>query len=163
MPLQYICRENKKAVRTPQPNLLDEYTKQAPLKREASTINAAEVHTYLVNFTSGNQVAESRMQVHQAQRYSRLDFIALKEYYKGVGINAADVIHTEKILETLFYSGEKKPYMWWDKFEHELTSLFNTIDQKERRQIYSNSMKLRMLVKNVNVDFLQKHKGFNFF
>ena len=49
--------------------------------------------------------------------------------------------------------------MWWDKFEFELTSSFTSFDLKERRSFYSDQMKLRMLLKKVNADFLQHTKA----
>ena len=42
----------------------------------------------------------------------RLDFIALKNHYEGVGVHAIDIVKSDKIVQYLFYSGEKKPHMW---------------------------------------------------
>jgi hypothetical protein len=42
-----------------------------------------------------------------AENNGRQDFIALQEHYEGVGVNALDVTKANRILETLFYSGEK--------------------------------------------------------
>ena len=43
--------------------------------------------------------------------------MALKERYEGVGIHAFDIIEVEAIIIDLFYSGEKFPLMYWEKFE----------------------------------------------
>ena len=78
--------------------------------------DAAEVHTYIINFTSGNPVAEAKT-VHNFQKNDRrLYSIALKNYYEGVVIHAVEIVKAEKILQDLFYSGEKKPHMWWEEF-----------------------------------------------
>ena len=44
--------------------------------------------------------------------------------------------------------------MWWDEFEKKLTMAFVTYDKREKRQVYSNEMKLRILCQKVNADFL---------
>ena len=45
--------------------------------------------------------------------------------------------------------------MWWDEFERRLTIYFNMYDKKEKRQVYSDEMKLRILCRKVNADFLE--------
>ena len=35
----------------------------------------------------------------------RLDFIALRDHYEGIGANSKESIFADKILKTLFYSG----------------------------------------------------------
>ena len=49
--------------------------------------------------------------------------------------------------------------MWWSKFENELTTTFTTYYLKEGRVVHSNEMKLRILAKKVNADFLQSSKA----
>ena len=46
----------------------------------------------------------------------RLDLIALKIHYKGVGVHAIDIVKSDNIIQDLFYSREKKPHMGWDEF-----------------------------------------------
>ena len=70
-------------------------------------MDAAEVHTYLVNFTSGNSITEVKMLPHSHENNGRLDFKALKEYYEGVGVNSINVIKAEETLKNLFYAGER--------------------------------------------------------
>ena len=41
----------------------------------------------------------------------RLDFIALREHYEGVGINSIKIIKADKTIESLFFAEEKKPDM----------------------------------------------------
>ena len=40
---------------------LKKYVKQAPLYGESFTMDSAEVHTYLVNLTSGNNTVKVKM------------------------------------------------------------------------------------------------------
>ena len=115
----------------PQTDILDEYVLQAPLNGEAFKTDASEVHTYLTKFITGNSTAEAKIQANLAQKNGRLDYFALRDHYEGIGINAVDILKADHTLESLFYSGEKKPHMWWDKFESELTSVFTTYDKKE--------------------------------
>ena len=89
----------------------------------------------------------------------RKDFRSLKEHYEGIGINAVNVIKAKEIIRALYYSGEKKPHMWCDGFEKRLNYAFNTCDKKEKRQVYSNDMKLRILTKKIGADFLQAMKA----
>ena len=53
---------------------------------------AAEVHTYIIKLTSGNPVSEAKM-IHNAHKNDGiLDFIALKNHYEGVGMDAYSFI-----------------------------------------------------------------------
>ena len=155
VPLSYICRPNENPVVDPNADFIDDYVNRAPLEGEAFRIDASEVHTYITNFTSGNSTAESKLLANSNCNNGRLDFIALKEHYEGVGINAVEIIKADKTLDTLFYSAEKKPHMWWDKFERLLTRAFQIYDKKEGREVSSEEMKLRKLCSKINADFLQ--------
>jgi hypothetical protein len=81
----------------------------AALDCEAFSIDSADVHTFIVNFIIGNDTAETKIQAYKGQNNGQLDFIALREHYEGVGLHALDITKAETILNTLFYSGEKKP------------------------------------------------------
>ena len=60
--------------------------------------NAAKVHTYISKFTLVNTVTEDKM-VHNDQRnYGRLNFIALKNYYEGVGVYVIDIVKANNII-----------------------------------------------------------------
>jgi hypothetical protein len=85
--LKYICRTNNAPDPTPNSDFLDDYVSIAALLEDgkAFTIDAADVHTFIVNFISGNETAEAKIQAHEAQNNGRLDYIALKEHYEGVG------------------------------------------------------------------------------
>ena len=49
--------------------------------------------------------------------------------------------------------------MWWDEFEVQLNFAFTAYARSEGRDIYSESMKLRILTKKVNADFLSHTKA----
>ena len=83
IPLSYIYRPVSTIVPTTgYGDCIDEYVDKSTLTGPAYLTNAAEVHTYIIKFTSGNSVAESKM-VHNSQKNDgRLDFIALKNHYE---------------------------------------------------------------------------------
>ena len=129
--LSYICRPQNVTVLPKYPDFTDEYVDRAPLAGLAFDTDAATVYTYIVKFTSGNAMAEAKMIAHASENNGRLDFIALQSHYEGVGVKAINIVQADKVLTDLFYSGEKKPRMWWDKFERQLTDAFNTYERHE--------------------------------
>ena len=46
--------------------------------------------------------------------------------------------------------------MWWDKIESSLRTAFTVYARKEGRAVHSNGMKLIILLKKVNANFLQQ-------
>jgi hypothetical protein len=132
----------------------DYYVSMAALDGEAFSIDSGDVHAFIVNFTVGNATAETKIQAYEGQNNGRLDFIALREHYEGVWLHALDITKAETIINTLFYSGEKKPHMWWEEFEKPLISAFTIFNQREGRIVHSDEMKLRMLQNKVQADFL---------
>jgi uncharacterized membrane protein YgcG len=153
-PLAYIIRVNDAPDPTPHPNFLDDYISMAPLAGEAFTIDAAEVHTYVVKFTAGNETAEAKIQAFNGENNGRVDVRALVDHYEGVGMHAIDIIKAEKTLKDLFYAGEKKPHMWWEEFEKQLSMAFTIIERREQRMVYSDQQKLRILSGKITADFL---------
>ena len=97
-------------------DLINEYVDRAPLTGQAYQADAVEVHIYIVKFTPGKSLAEINLVPHAEHNNGRLDFIALKNHYKGVEVHAINILHNEKVLQDLLYIGEKKPHMWWEKF-----------------------------------------------
>ena len=91
-------------------------------------LDAADVHTYLVSFTTKNSTAENKLMPHLLQNNGRLDYQTLKDHYEGVGANATLITKTEKDIESLFYAGEEKAHMWWEEFKTRLTVAFVTVD-----------------------------------
>jgi hypothetical protein len=157
-PLSYVCQKNEHQILDPNVDFLDDYVNRAPLRGEAFVIDAAEVHIYIQSFIAGNETAEAKILGHANENNGRLDFLALKEHYEGVGANSKELLFANKILETLFYSGEKRPHMWWEEFEKQLTKAFTIYKKCKGREVYSDLHKLRILTCKVNADFLQATK-----
>jgi hypothetical protein len=144
---------------TPQPDFIDEYINCAPLQGEAYAIDSAQVYTFLASFVVGNPQAETKIQAINDTSNGREAFMSLLHHYEGVGVYAVDIAQAEKVISSLFYSGEKRPHMWWDEFERQLIFAYATMDKKEGRSVYSEDMKLRHLMEKVNADFLGSIKG----
>ena len=87
---------------------------KTPLVGQEFTTDAAEVHTYIVGFNSVNTVAEAKMVAHSAENNGRFDLMSIKDHYEGVSVHTVNAVQADKVLNDLFYSGEKKPKMWWD-------------------------------------------------
>ena len=81
-------------------------------------------------------MAEAKLIQNTYKNDFLLDFIALKKHYEGVGVRAIDILKADKIIQYLFYSGEKKPHMRWDEFERQLIDAFNTYDWHEKRSVH---------------------------
>ena len=107
-------------------DFIDEYVDKAPLIGRSFTTNFAEVHTYILRFTSGNTAAETNMVAHAAENNGSIEFMAIKYHNEGVGMHAVNSAQADKSLNDLFYSGENKPHRWWEEFERQLTNAFNT-------------------------------------
>ena len=103
IPLAYICRDNEAPIVDSGANMLEDYKNRAPLNGEAFGIDAAEVHTYIIKFISGNTVAEARVLQYNELQNGHTDFIALRDHYEGVGINSVDIVKAVKILDSLYY------------------------------------------------------------
>ena len=65
VPLKYIIRVNDLLDLTSNKDFLDNYVNNATLMGEAFTIDASEVHTFIVNLISHNEEAESVIKVHK--------------------------------------------------------------------------------------------------
>ena len=76
----------------------------------------------------------------------RATFKALVAKYEGTGIMAISLQKAENTIQTLFYSGEKRPHMWWDKFVTELNAAYTAKDRHKGRQCYTNAEKLKHMV-----------------
>ena len=92
VPLSYICREYDEAAQhDPDMDFMENYINQAPLYGDTINIDAAEVHIYLIKFTSGNDTADIKMLPNAASKNEKLDYRALQEHYEGIGVNAINV------------------------------------------------------------------------
>ena len=157
-PLSNVCRRDDALLTVPNVEFMDDYVNRAPLSGEAFIIDATEVHIYIQSFISGNEMAEAKILPHASEINGRLDFITLKEHYKGVDANSKELIFADKTLETLLYTGEKPPHMWWEEFEKLLTKSFTIYERYEGRHVYSNLHKIHILICKVDADFLKSIK-----
>ena len=159
VPLKYICRNKDEADLTPNNDFLDDYVAMAPLEGDSYAIDTVQVHPFLVNFVSGNDTAEAKIQGLRRPNDGREAYKRLVEHYEGVGIHAVDIREADEVLRSLFYAGEKPPHMWWAEFEKRLTRAFNAYVKHEGRIVHSDSMKIRMLVDKIKSDFLTPTKA----
>jgi hypothetical protein len=139
----------EEAVETPNKDCLDDYVAMAPLEGNSFAIDTMQVNTFLVNFVSGNDNAEAKVQGLQQQSDGWEAFKWLVEHDKGVGIHAIDICEADEVIWSL----------WWAEFEKRLTRAFNAYDKGEGRIVYSNSMKIRMLIDKIKADFLTPTKA----
>ena len=146
------------AVQNTYANFLDKYATKALLQGRAFDRDASKVHSYIICFISENNVAEQKVLPFKDDNNGRLDFIALRDFYEGVGANARATLSAEADLQDMFYAGEKPPQMWWDEFEIRLTNAFTVADKEAGRQVHMDEMKLRLLNRKVRADFLSTIK-----
>ncbi len=140
--------------------MLDDYVSSESLTGNAYAIDTVQVHTFLLNFVTGNDTAEAKIQGLSRPYDGREAFKRLVEHYEGVGIHAIDIREADEVLKTLFYGGEKPPHMWWSEFEKRLTRAFNAFVRREGQIVHSDSMKkIRMLVDKIKADFLTPMKA----
>ena len=112
----------------PTGDFLEDYMQNAPLQGEAYLMDCNQVATYITSFIVDNIEAESKIQTIANPADGRAIFLCLNEHYAGSGIYANDVTKAEVILKSLFYSGEKKPHMWWEEFKRKLLWAYATMD-----------------------------------
>jgi hypothetical protein len=159
IPLKYICCEKDEPGMTTNEDFLDDYIDRAPLEGDSYAIDSVQVHTFLVNFVSGNDTAEAKIQGLQRPNDCREAFKRLIEHYEGVGIHAVDIREADEVIRTFFYAGEKPPHMWWAEFEKQLTQAFNAYVKREGRIVHSDAMKIRALLDKIKADFLTPTKA----
>ena len=121
--VSYLCIPINVQAKSVYKNFIDKYVDKTPLVGQEFTTDAAEVHTYIVRFTSSNTVTETKMLAHGAENDGRLYLISLKDHYKGVGVNEVNEVQADKVMSNFFNYGENKPHMWWDEFEMQLTDV----------------------------------------
>ena len=83
-------------------NFIYEYVDKAPLVGHSFATDAEEVHTYIVRFTSGNTVTDAKMVAHAAENNVCINFMALKDHYKVVGVHAVNSVQANKVLNDFF-------------------------------------------------------------
>ena len=161
VPLSYIIRSEEGPAPADDPSVdyLENYIRRANLNGNSYDTDNLEVHTYITHFIAGNSVAEAKVTAHGQINDGRADFIALRDHFEGIGINAHEIQKAQSVITGLYYSGEKKPHMWWAEFEKEMARAFAVYDKVEGRQVHSDQMKLRILLPKISADFLKQTKA----
>ena len=149
LPLSYLCRHTNVQVKDIYNYFINEYVDKLALVGHAFTTDKAKVYTYILRFTSGNTVAETKMVAHAAENKFRLDFMALKDSYEVIGVHTVNVVKSNRVLDDFFYSDENKSHMWWGEFERQITKAFNTYNNLEKKSVCLNDMRLRILNRNI--------------
>ena len=88
------------------------------------------VATIFKGLLVSNLTANAKIQSIVDQNDGRLMFTTLSEHYVGSGLFANDITRANSIIETIFYTGEKPPHMWWDKFKADLEWAYNKVQSK---------------------------------
>ncbi|CAJ1938459.1 unnamed protein product [Cylindrotheca closterium] len=125
----------------------------------AFIVDNKQVLALLNKFIMGCSEAEMVIQALNTTTDGRAAFFALKAFYEGEGIFAHDVMAAENIIATLFYAGEKRPAMYWLKFEKILNNAYATRHHKYGRVMYTDVMKLQSLQQRIKADFLSQTKA----
>ena len=112
VPLSSVIRETENPVIRNNIEFIDDYIDRATLQGEVFAADAAEVHRYIVNLIAGNATAENKILPYLAEKNGRKGHLALKQHYEGVGAHAKALVEAENDIQSLFYTGEKRPHMW---------------------------------------------------
>ena len=158
IPLKYVIRENENPDPTPNVDFLDDYVMNAPLNGASFATDSAIVHTYLINLIAQNTEAEAIVKLYETDRNGRKDWTALKLHYEGQGMYSTDIAAAENDIDNLFYSGERPPQMDWSMFERRLNVAFHVYQKREGREVFSDAMKLRTLIKKIRCEWLKPIK-----
>jgi hypothetical protein len=159
IPLKYVCRDRDEPDPRANDDFLDDYVAMAPLGGDSYAIDTVQVHTFLLNFVSRNDTAETKIQGLTRPNDGRDAFKRRVEHYEGVGIHAIDIREADKVIKNLFYAGEKPAHMWYSEFEKRLTRAFNAYVKREGRVVHSDFIKIRMLIDKIKADFLTPTKA----
>ena len=151
----HIVQDNDNIITVAEAKMMDDYAKRALLIGKAFNADASEVHTYIVNFISGNEIAESKILAIAGKSNGRFNFKVLQDYYEGVRINSIVIKEADKVIKNLQYTRERCLVMLLDKFKRRLTMSCNMHGKKKKHQVYSDKMKLRILCWKVNTYFLE--------
>ena len=102
VPFNYLCIPTNVQAKAVYKDFIDECVDKAPLAGQVFTTDAAEGHTYIVRFTSGNTIAEAKMVAHTAENNGHINFIALKDHYERFGVHTVNAVKTDKVLNNFF-------------------------------------------------------------
>lgn len=155
-PLSYIIRDVPNPNPAPTGDFLLDYENNAPLNGPAFNEDNNMVATIVKSLMVSNLTANAKIQSIVDQNNGRLMYTTLSDHYVGTGLFANDITRANTIIETIFYTGEKPPHMWWDKFKADLEWAYNKVQTKaaQGRIVYTEEDKLRKLPDRIKADFL---------
>jgi hypothetical protein len=133
-----------------------DYENNAPLQGAVFNEDNNMVATIIKGLLVSNLTCNAKIQSIVDQNDGRLMYTTLRDHYVGSGLFANDITRANTIIETIFYTGEKPPHMWWDKFKADLKWAYNKIQTKATvgRIVYTEEDKLRKLPDRIKADFL---------
>jgi hypothetical protein len=133
-----------------------DYENNAPLQGAVFNEDNNMVATIIKGLLVSNLTCNAKIQSIVDQNDGRLMYTTLRDHYVGSGLFANDITRANTIIETIFYTGEKPPHMWWDKFKADLEWAYNKIQTKATvgRIVYTEEDKLRKLPDRIKADFL---------
>jgi hypothetical protein len=106
IPLRRVCRDKDEVdITVENEDFLDNYVASAPLEGNLYAFGTVQEHTFKLNFVTGNDTAEAKIQGLSRPNDGRKAFKRLTEHYEGVWIYATDIREAEKVIKTLFYGG----------------------------------------------------------
>ena len=95
VPLKYIIRDNDFSNLTPNKDFFDDYANKARLQGEPFTIDASELHKFVVNLIAQNEEAESVIKINEEEINGRKDCKSLKYHYEGMGVYSNGITKAE--------------------------------------------------------------------
>ena len=156
IPLAYVVRRTAIPPAIPIVGpVLDTYIENAPLMGEVFTSDAQSVNTLILTFITEYPEVESIVRT-ATQDDGRMAYLSMVSRFEGVGALSVELLEAEKVIKDLFYSGEKPPTMYWEKFEKDLKYSYAIIDRRAGQIVHDDESKLRSLVnERIRADFLK--------
>mmetsp|Transcript_20481 Transcript_20481/g.48185 ORF Transcript_20481/g.48185 Transcript_20481/m.48185 type:complete len:338 (+) Transcript_20481:1-1014(+) len=154
LPLNYVIRDEQEAQGVTPGDTVEYFTAVAPLEQKSFDSNSLQVFTSLIQCISKNSDAMSIIKALGKQTCGQASWLALQTHYQGSGAYKTNMINAERVLDTLIYTGERKPQMWWLEFARQLNSAFATIEGHDGGRVFTEDFKLRKLIDKIKCDWL---------
>ena len=124
---------------------MDHYVANSPLV--GVDYDQDSQHVLILLLTHLTEYPEVETIVRTAtQNDGRVGFETLVFKFEESGAMAVDLIADEKKIRDILYMGEKKPTMYWEKFEKDVKYAYSIIDRRNNRVVYDDEQKLRSLL-----------------
>lgn len=142
IPLSYVVRRSATPPTAPIVGpVLDTYVTHTPLIGDTFDYDTQSVHTLILALITKYAEVESIVWT-ATESCGRAAYMAMVKRFEGVGAMSSDLIDAEGVVRELFYSGEKPPTMFWDKFEKELKQAYSIIDRRANRIVHDDEDRL---------------------